>query len=141
MLPSPTYRSEVKDTEMSAMQPRIVVVGLLFIFTLLSGIWLSNSGKPLNTVIFTIHKLIALATVIAIGVTIYQSRTGVEMSATIWGAIIVTGVLFVAMFITGALLSIIQPTNAVALTIHRAIPFLVATATAVSIYLMANGQS
>ena len=126
---------------MSVIQSRIVVMGLLFIFTLLSGVWLSNSGKPLSVAIFTIHKLIALATVIAIAVTIYQSRTDVELSAMIWGAIVVTGLLFLAMFITGALLSIIQPTNAVVLTIHNIIPFLVAISTAVTVYLMANGQS
>ncbi len=102
---------------MSTIQSRIVVIGLLSAFTLLSGIWLSKSGKPLSVAIFNIHKLIALATVIALGVTIHQSRASVEMSAVIWGAIIVTGLLFLAMFITGALLSIIQPTNAVALTI------------------------
>jgi hypothetical protein len=126
---------------MSIIQSRIVVMGLLFIFTLLSGVWLSNSGKPLSVAIFTIHKLIALATVIVIAVTIYQSRTDVEMNAMIWGAIVVTGLLFLAMFITGALLSIIQPTNAVVLTIHNVIPFLVAISAAVTVYLMANGQS
>jgi hypothetical protein len=130
-----------KDIDMSAIQTRIPVIGLLFIFLLLSGVWLSNSGKPLNTLIFTIHKLIALATVIVLAVAIYQSRTAVEMNAAIWVAIIVTGLLFVAMFVTGALLSIIQPTNEVVLTIHRVIPFLVAISTAATVYLMVNSQS
>ena len=134
-------QTTLKDIEMSIIQSRIVVMGALFVFTLLSGIWLGNSGKPLNVAIFTIHKLIALATVIAIAVTIYQSRTAIEMNAMLWGAIIVTGLLFLALFITGALLSIIQPTNVVILTIHNATPFLVAISAAGTFYLMATGQS
>ena len=43
---------------------KITGAGLLFLFTIGTGIWLSNSGKPYNTLIFNIHKLIALGTVI-----------------------------------------------------------------------------
>ena len=40
---------------------RAVVAGLFFLFVLLSGIWLSRKGRPLNVGISTVHKLISLA--------------------------------------------------------------------------------
>jgi hypothetical protein len=126
---------------MGISQTRIVVIGLLSLFTLLSGIWLSNSGKPLNVTIFTIHKLIALATVISLAVTLYRSRAGTAIHALVWGAILVTGLLFLTLFITGALLSIVQPTNPVILTIHRIAPLLVVIATTVTVYLMADSRA
>ena len=46
---------------MNTTATKLIIAGLLFVFTLLSGVWVSHSGKPINTVIFTIHKLIALA--------------------------------------------------------------------------------
>jgi hypothetical protein len=48
------------DTSVS----RIVMWGSAFAITLVSGVVLSNLGKPLNSLIFTIHKLIAIGTVI-----------------------------------------------------------------------------
>ena len=38
--------------------------GIAFLMTLISGLWLSRAGKPLNVAIFNIHKLIALAAVV-----------------------------------------------------------------------------
>jgi hypothetical protein len=49
---------------------KIIICGLLFLLTLASGVWVSHSGKPINVVIFTIHKLIALATVIVAATTV-----------------------------------------------------------------------
>ncbi len=130
-----------EEIDMSAIQSRIAIIGVLSLCTLLSGIWLSNSGKPLNVVIFNIHKLIALATVIILAVTVYQSRADIGMRALVWGAVVVTGLLFLSLFITGALLSIIQPTNRVILTIHNIVPLLVVVSTAVTVYLIASNKS
>jgi hypothetical protein len=44
---------------------RFIIPGSVFLLTLVSGVWLSCSGKPLNTGIFTVHKLIALGAVVA----------------------------------------------------------------------------
>src|SRR5271157_2139763 len=50
---------------------KFITPGILFLLTLAFGLWLSHSGKPLNTVFFTAHKLIALAAVIFTGIVIY----------------------------------------------------------------------
>jgi hypothetical protein len=46
--------------------------GIIFLLTLVFGIWLSNSGKPYNGILFNIHKLIALGAVIATTMQIYK---------------------------------------------------------------------
>lgn len=125
---------------MNTSVSRIIVTGLFFLFTLASGVWLSNSGRPYNSVIFTIHKLIALGAVISTVVTVYQLRTGVDTRTLALGAIVVTGLLFLSLFASGALLSIGKPDHVAILTIHRAAPLLAVIATALTIYLLANGK-
>jgi len=120
---------------------RIVVTGLLFLFTLVSGVWLSHSGKPYNSAIFTIHKLIALGAVISTAVTVYHLRTGVDIQTFAVGAIVVAGVLLLSLFVSGALLSIGKPEHVAILTIHRVAPLLAVIATALTLYLLTYGKA
>jgi hypothetical protein len=126
---------------MSASVSRIVVTGLLFLFTLASGVWLGSAGKPYPTGIFSIHKLIALGAVISTVVTINHLRTGVDVKAVVVGAIVVTGLLFLALFVSGAVLSIGKPNHVAILTIHRIAPLLVVISTAMTMYLLVGGKS
>jgi len=123
---------------MNTLTSRIIGTGILFIFVFLSGVWLSNSGKPINVVILTIHKLIGLATLIFIGVTIYQLNQEVKLNALELGASVITGLLFLVTIITGGLLSTGNPVVAAILTIHRIGPFLTVLSTVVTMYLLVN---
>lgn len=126
---------------MNTMTSKPIVTGLLLLFTLLSGVWLSNSGRPYNTVIFTIHKLIALGAVIFTVVTVRQLCTGVDIRTLALGAIVATGLLFLALFVTGALLSIGKPDHVAILTVHRAAPLLAVIATAATMVLLVSSKS
>jgi hypothetical protein len=120
------------------MTSRIIGTGVLFIFVFLSGVWLSNSGKPIGVVILTIHKLIGLAALVFIGATIYQLNQTAQLTALESGATAITGLLFVATIITGGLLSTGQPVAAAILTIHRIGPVLTVFSTVVTLHLLAN---
>ena len=126
---------------MSTSVSRIVVTGLLFLFTLVFGIWLSNAGKPYNSVLFNIHKLIALGSVIFIAVTVHQLRASVGIQTLTIGAIAITGLLFLALFVSGALLSIGKPDHVAILTIHRVAPLLAVIFTALTLYLLISSKS
>ena len=52
---------------------RFVTPVIVFLLTLASGLWLSRSGKPLKTGIFTLHKLIALAAVVVTALQTYNA--------------------------------------------------------------------
>jgi hypothetical protein len=124
----------------NALTSRIVWTGALFILVFLTGFWLYRSGRPINTIVLTIHKLIALGTLILIGVTIYQVNQIAPLSAAVIITAVVTGVLFITTIITGGLLSLEQPVTAVSI-VHKIGPFLTVAGVSVTMYLLANPQS
>jgi hypothetical protein len=125
--------------DMNALTSRIIGTGVLFVFVFLFGFWLSRSGRPINTIILTLHKLIALGTLILIGVTIYQVNQVAPLSTTAIVATAMTGVLFVVTIITGGLLSLDQPVSALSI-VHKVGPFLTVAGTIATMYLLANPQ-
>jgi hypothetical protein len=126
---------------MRLIDSRILATGLLLLLTLASGLWLGLSGKPYSTAIFTIHKLIALGAVIAAGVTFNHLRMSNSVSMLAASAMITAGALFLALFVSGALLSIGKPDHAAILVIHRAAPLLAVLAATTAVYLMTTAQS
>ncbi|RPI21511.1 MAG: hypothetical protein EHM70_25005 [Chloroflexota bacterium] len=127
---------------MNTIVSRPVIAGLFLLFTLISGVWLSNSGKPLSVAIITIHKLIALATVIATAAYVYHLYRAVDIRTLVEMAVIaVTGLLFIVLFISGALLSLGKPLPGAILRIHQVVPLLALAFSAMSIYLLVSGKS
>jgi hypothetical protein len=121
---------------------RIIICGLLFLLTLASGVWVSHSGKPINVVIFTIHKLIALATVIVVATTVYNAHREMPIKELIeLATIAVTVLLFIALFITGALLSRNSPMPAAILRIHQVAPLLALVSSTITTYLLVSGKA
>jgi hypothetical protein len=120
----------------SADRIRIVATGFLFLFVLLSGVWLSRSGKPYNAIILTIHKLISLAAGALFAIAVYQTNQVATLSAPELTAALVTGLVFLATVITGGLLSTDKSMPAAILTAHQITPFLTAISAAVTLYLL-----
>jgi uncharacterized integral membrane protein len=126
---------------MSSLVSRLVLPGSLALLTLASGFWLSNSGKPYSTLIFTIHKLIALAAIIATAVTINHLHKTTELGLAVEiTAIVITGLLFLCLLVSGALMSILKQEPAVIRTIHHVAPYLAVISSAVTFYLLASGK-
>ncbi len=115
---------------------KIIGTGLLFLFTIAAGIWLSNSGKPLNTLIFTTHKLIALSAVILTAIVIYKQLKNVKIGNVILILITAAALSVLALFISGILLSLEKPVNNMMLAVHRITSILTVLTTAVIIYLL-----
>lgn len=126
--------------EMSTLTSKIMGTGLLFLFVFLSGVWLSNSGKPLNVIILTIHKLIGLATAIFIAVTVYRVNQEAKLSTVALTASVITGLLFLSTIISGGLLSTGKPMAEVISAVHKVGPFLIVLSTVVTMYLVVNYQ-
>ena len=118
--------------------PKFIAPGIVFLLTLAFGVWLSNSGKPYNGILFNVHKLIALGAAILTAVQLFKvlRDTGVQLVPIL--LIVIAVVCIVALFATGALMSIEKMSYQVALTIHRLAPILAAIALAVSVYLLAG---
>ena len=49
------------------MEKKFVIAGIFLVLIIVSGLWLSRTGRPLNVLILTVHKLIAVAGVVVAG--------------------------------------------------------------------------
>lgn len=125
---------------MSTTQVRIMAVGLLFLLIFLSGLWLSRLGKPYSTAIFTIHKLVGLATGVLLAVIVYQAHQVAPLGAAEIAAVVVTVCFFFGVVATGGLLGIDKPVPAVVLRLHQFIPVLAVLSTAGTLYLLLSGK-
>jgi hypothetical protein len=124
---------------MHTVLSKIVVCGGLFLLSMISGGLLSHAGRPLNTLLFAIHKLAALATIIVVIINVVQLQKTVDMQTlVVWTAIIAAGLLFLALFVSGALMSFEKPFPQFILRIHQVTPLLALVASAATFYLLIN---
>lgn len=123
------------------ISPRIMYCGLGFAVTALSGFALSHFGRPLNSAIFTVHKLIAVATIILAGVSIRDLYRSAVFQALYPALIGVTVLFLVALLVSGALLSFDKLATAVVLRVHQFAPVLAAGLATLTIYLLASDNA
>ena len=125
---------------MSTIQLRAVGAGVCFLLILLSGFWLSRSGKPYGKAVFTVHKLASLAAVVLLGITVYQVKRDGMLSATGLLVAIVAGLFFLGTMVTGGLLSIPidKPMPAIVHKLHQVTPYLTVLSTAGILYLLSR---
>lgn len=104
------------------MLSKFTIPGVLFLFTLVFGFWLSSSGKPYHGLLFNLHKLIALGGVVL--AIVQLSKIFKAGDVTIWLMLLLAaGALSIlALFVSGALMSAGKLDYAVMLTIHRIAP-------------------
>ncbi|HNX15711.1 MAG TPA: hypothetical protein PK854_12510, partial [Oscillospiraceae bacterium] len=103
-----------------------IFAGVLFLFSIGFGIWLSRGGRPLSTGILTVHKLTALAMIVFAVLAVIQLIKLSGIPSAVLPLVIVFGVSVVALFVTGALLSIWKETNAFVRTVHWLLTMLAA---------------
>jgi len=114
----------------------ILVSGLFFLFIFLSGFWVRSDGKPYNSVILTIHKLISLAAGIVLGIVLTRLNQAAGLSSSAITAVVVTGVLFVVTVLSGGIWSIEEEIPTALLRLHQVSPFLTTLSTSVMLYLV-----
>ena len=115
---------------------KIWISGLLFLFSIASGLLLHKSGRPLNTSIFTIHKLTAVGLAIFTALLTYNFLENTRMETASSILIIVAALSFLALFISGALLSIEKTAGRIKLRIHNIATVLALFSTAAIIFLL-----
>lgn len=115
---------------------QIVGAGLFSLVIFISGFHLSRSGKPYNGIVFNLHKLVALAAVILFVVVLRQANQTNALDAIEWVVGVLGGLFFLALFVTGALVSIDKAMPAVVLKIHHLTPYLALLSTAATLFLL-----
>jgi hypothetical protein len=115
---------------------KFVLPIVLFILTVAAGFWVSKTGKPYNTGIFTLHKLLALAAVVLAAIAISRILKVTPIQNLIVILIILAVVSVIALFATGALMSVQKTVGSIWLLIHRIAPFVLAGSTFGAIWLL-----
>ena len=110
--------------------------GISFLLTLVFGFWLSKVGKPYNGILFNIHKLIALGTVILVSMQLYEALKARELQVLIILLIAGAAIGVIALFATGAFMSIGKLNFRALKTIHTLAPLVLVTVMALAIFLL-----
>jgi len=110
---------------METMTTKLIATGVLGGLTLISGVLVTKAGRPLNAVLFNLHKMIAVTAVALIIISVVQLYKAGEAKAIIeLGMIILTGILFAALVATGGMLSFEREWPDVVLKVHQILPLL-----------------
>ena len=117
------------------LETRTLITGSLLLLAAVSGVMVSALGRPLNIAVSTAHKLLALSSVVlaVILVRTMQKAGGIDTLAVVM--IVVMGVLFLSLFISGAFLSFDKPVSILLRAVHAALPFFALFTTLVLAYL------
>jgi hypothetical protein len=122
---------------MESLFTKLISAGVLGIITLITGVLLSNAGRPLNAVLFNLHKIISVATVVLIIVFVIQLyKAGETKTMLEIGMIILTILFFIALVATGGMLSFEREWPAIVLKIHQVLPLVSLAFSAISSYML-----
>jgi ABC-type multidrug transport system permease subunit len=126
-----------EEFDMNPLLQKYLLVGALLLVIIITGFWVSRSGKPINIIKMNIHKLIALGTAVFIGLTMYRLSQGIRFGSLEIIALVASIVFAVAAIVTGGLASLAKPIR-VAVIIHKIMPYLTILSTAATLYLLAG---
>jgi hypothetical protein len=128
---------------MDTITSKLVVAGILFLFTLISGVIVSHSSRPLNIGLVTLHKLIVVGTAVLVGMTINQLYKSVDGKVLIEiGLMVISALLLLALIATGAFLTREEmQLPEFVLNTHKVAPLLALLSSTLTIFLLSRGQS
>lgn len=117
---------------------RFLITGLFFLMILLSGYWLSRTGKPYNGLIFNIHKLIAVAAIVLLAIALRRMHQVETLSTIELLTAVMAGLFFLGTIATGGLLSIPSEKTLPEIVhkLHQVTPYLTLFSTAATMYLL-----
>jgi hypothetical protein len=122
---------------------KLIAAGILFLFTLISGVILHHSSRPLNIGLVTLHKLIAVGTAVLVGMAVNQLYKSVDGKVFIEiGLMVISAILLLALIATGAFLTREEmQLPEFVLNIHKVAPLLALISSTLTIFLLSRGQS
>jgi hypothetical protein len=135
--------TEPRELKMETITGKLIAAGILFLLTLISGVIVSHSGRPLGVGLVTLHKLIAVGTIIITGMVVYQLYKTTDGKLFVeLGTIVIAAILFLALIATGALLTREEmQLPELVLKIHQVAPLLALAFSTFSVYLLSSGRT
>ncbi len=122
------------------MVSKLVFPGIAFILTLVFGFWLSHVVKPYNALLFNVHKLIALSAVVVTVVQLVKLLKGADALALVIVLLVVAALCVIALFASGALMSMGKLDYTLMLTVHRVAPVVLVIAMVIVMFTIKGIQ-
>lgn len=124
------------------MMGKLISAGALFLFTLISGMVLSRSGRPLGIGLVTVHKFLALGVMVLIGMVVYRTMKAMDNVAALkMAAVVVSAALFLALIATGGFLTREElQLPAYVLKMHQAASLLSLVLSPLTVLLVLSGR-
>ena len=113
----------------------MIASGIVFLLTIGSGIWLSKLGKPYNSLIFNLHKFIALGFIIYNFVIVKNLFKSIDVNGIMWLLIIVSMVSALTLIATGGILSIKDEIKDSWILVHKIASVILLVSSATWFYL------
>jgi len=126
---------------MLTLNNKLITAGALLLISIITGIWLSHIGRPLNTMIFTIHKLIALAGAIFLVIALYNPFKTASDGPVIMILTALAALFLLTLFVTGGVLSSEKSLPGFVLLLHKISPAVMILALSGVIYLLIQKSS
>jgi len=116
----------------------LTVLATIALFVLVFGLGfiLQRRGRPHNVLLLTAHKLLALAALILIALTVIRINRATPLDPAALVAAAETGVFFVVAIISGGLVSTDKPAPALAKALHWISPFVTVACAAATFIAM-----
>lgn len=92
---------------------------LIFLLTVAFGFWMRKKGKPYNGLLFNVHKLLALGNVIITAMVVSRMAENMHMPIAMIVLLVLAALSVIALFGTGALMSIEKLDYSLVRMIHR----------------------
>lgn len=124
---------------MGVSASRLILVGLCFLFIVVSGLWLSRRGRPLHVGLSAVHKLFSLGAGIYLLVLVVQHSRANPLGAAALSATVATGLCFLVAVASGGFLSFEREMPVAILRVHQIIPALTILSSAATLYLVVAG--
>ena len=123
------------------MLSKFVLPVVAFVLTLVFGFWVSHLGRPYNGLLFNVHKLIALGAVIATIVQLTKVLKNANALVLIIVLLVVAALCVIALFASGAFMSIGNVDYGLMLTVHRIAPVVLVIAMVIIFIMLKGGVS
>ena len=95
---------------------------MAFVLTVILGFWLSRLGKPYHQIVFNIHKLIALAAVVMVGLQFSNWFKSGEVQPEGILMVVLLAIMTIILFASGALMSLDKGNYKLLQWTHRIVP-------------------
>jgi hypothetical protein len=121
---------------MNSLHLKIFVCVIIGLVVFATGIWMNKTGKPYNSFLLTLHKLIVVCFFVYLSVICYQLNKSEALSIIELTCCWLTISIFICAIITGGLISADIKLPLLVNIIHKAISFVSVITTGILIYLL-----